>query len=289
VNDLTIKVTAPVRIDISAGWSDADPFRHEFGGAILNAAINLRVSATLTKNELISSNEGLPSRSGLGTSGALRTVYLVAANPDLIKDKVDLIKRVNVFENAIVDQRAGFQDQAAAVFGGVNYWEFRKNGSIFRVGIPKKAADHLYKRLVLVFTGDQHISGNVHNDVFGSGRFMDHIYTIDKMKRIAKKMFKHVDEQEIMADLITKTWDLQKTLHKGIETQTMRKIQEYCEDYYLACRATGAGGGGCMIFYTKPEFKHGLVRRLKKLGKKEKGVEVLPFKFDYEGIEMSGA
>ena len=29
-----IKVTAPVRIDISAGWSDADPFRGEFGGAV---------------------------------------------------------------------------------------------------------------------------------------------------------------------------------------------------------------------------------------------------------------
>ena len=44
-----IKVTAPVRIDISAGWSDAAPFQQDFGGAVLNAAINLRVSSVLNR------------------------------------------------------------------------------------------------------------------------------------------------------------------------------------------------------------------------------------------------
>jgi D-glycero-alpha-D-manno-heptose-7-phosphate kinase len=287
VNKIRI-VTAPVRIDISAGWSDADPFRKDFGGAVLNAAINLRVKGILNKKDLINSLDRVPASSGLGTSGALRTVYLVAANPSLIKNKLELIERVHVFENAIVGQRAGFQDQAAAIFGGVNYWEFKPDGRIVRKSISKKCATHLYDRLVLVYTGDKHLSSNVHQDVFGNGKFMEHIPAIDKMKKIAKKMYEHINDQEIMADLIAKTWDLQKNLHKGIETSTMKKIQEYCKDYTLASRATGAGGGGCMLFYAKPELKRGLVRRLKKLGRKEKGIKVLPFEFDFKGIEMKG-
>ena len=128
-----IKVTAPVRIDISAGWSDAVPFVNEFGGAVLNAAINLRVAATLTNGKLISSLEKVPGHSGLGTSGAIRTAYLVAANPSLMDiSKNELIKRVHTFENAIVGQRAGFQDQAATVYGGVNYLVFRKDGHVPR-------------------------------------------------------------------------------------------------------------------------------------------------------------
>src|SRR3989338_7344381 len=150
-----IKVTAPVRIDISAGWSDADPFKHEFGGAVLNAAINLRVAGVLGKGKLITDLQKVPAASGLGTSGALRSVYLVASNPSLIKNKLDLIRRVNIFENAIVGQRAGYQDQAAAIFGGVNYWEFTGADRIRRIGIDKNKAEHLHDRLVLVYTGNR--------------------------------------------------------------------------------------------------------------------------------------
>jgi len=150
-----IKVTAPVRIDISAGWSDADPFRHEFGGAVLNAAIDLRVAVSIKGNVLVSSLEGVPANSGLGTSGAIRTAYLVGVNPNLIKDKVNLVQRVNTFENAIIGQRAGLQDQCAAIFGGVNYWEFKRDGKLKQVSIPKSKAKHLYDRLVLVYTGER--------------------------------------------------------------------------------------------------------------------------------------
>lgn len=284
-----IKVTAPVRIDISAGWSDADPFRSDFGGAVLNAAINWRVSATLDNKNLISSLEKVPPNSGLGTSGALRTVYLVAASPKLIKDKKDLIKRVNVFENAIVGQRAGFQDQAAAVYGGVNYWEFRKDGSIKRTEISKSKAAHLNKRLVLVFTGEGHLSANVHERVFGSRRYMRHIPNIERMNVIAKEMTKHISNEKKMTELIRETWVLQKSLHKDMESPAMKRLQLVCSDCYLAARATGAGGGGCMLFYVEPEKKRSLIGLFNKMKKRLPGMRVLPFKFDYRGLELTGS
>ena len=280
-----IKVTAPTRIDISAGWSDANPFQSDFGGAVLNAAINLRVSATLKGKDLISSLENVPSNSGLGTSGALRAVYLVAANPELIKDKIKLIKRVHVFENAIVGQRAGFQDQAAAVFGGVNYWEFRKDGSIRKKNIPKKKAKHLYDRLVLVYTGDRHQSSNVHAEVF-DGRYMKFIPVIERMSVLAKKMADNITNENKMTEFFGETWMLQKSLHSKMESPAMQKLQQICVNCYLACRATGAGGGGCMLFYVKPEKKKNLIRIFEKMKKKLPNMEVLPFEFDWRGIEL---
>lgn len=279
-----IKVTAPVRIDISAGWSDADPFRSEFGGAVLNAAINLRVSAELQKGKLISSLEKAPPNSGLGTSGSIRAVYLVAANPSLIKNKKELIERVHIFENAIVGQRAGYQDQAAAIFGGVNYWEFRKDGSIHRTPISKNKAKHLYERLVLVYTGEGHISANVHQTVFESKKYMQYIPIINQIKVLAKEMMENISNEKIMTDLINATWDLQKTLHERMETLVMKKIQDFCRGYFLAARATGAGGGGCILFYTNQKEK--LIKKIQAARKKIPQVRILPFEFDYKGIEL---
>jgi len=279
-----IKVTAPVRIDISAGWSDAAPFVNDFGGAVLNAAISFRVAGILKGKNLTTSLVDVPSNSGLGTSGALRTVYLVVANPSLIEDKIDLIKRVHTFENAIVDQRAGYQDQCAAVFGGVNYWKFNKGGSISRSEVSKKRAKHLLNRLVLVYTGAGHLSANVHEKVFGGGHYINRISEIDRMRKIARRMYNKIDREEVMADMINETWILQKALHNEIESENMKKIQEFARGYYLACRATGAGGGGCMIFYTNQKDK--LIRVLKRAEKKIAGMKVLPFEFDYRGIEL---
>lgn len=281
-----LRVTCPVRIDISAGWSDAAPFVNEFGGAVLNAAISRRVSATLEHGKLTNSLDEVPGHSGLGTSGALRTAYLVAANPNLINNKVELIKRVHTFENAIVGQRAGYQDQAAAIFGGVTYWEFRKNGGIHREPLTKKQVKHLQDRLVLVFTGEGHISANVHEEVFEGRRFIKFIPQIDRMRIIAGLMKKNIHNEDKMAELIRETWELQKKLHSGMETPAMKKIQDHCRRNFLAARATGAGGGGCMLFYTRPEWKQALIKEVRQLQKSIKNLDVLDFEFDFTGIEL---
>lgn len=282
-----IKVTAPVRIDISAGWSDADPFRHEFGGAVLNGAINWRVSGILNSGKLCTLLGKVPSNSGLGTSGALRTAYLVTSNPSLIKDRMELINRVNMFENAIVGQRAGFQDQAAAIFGGVNYWEFKANGKIQRKEVEKAKVKHLRERLVLVFAGGRHLSSDIHEIVFRPQNFMKHVEDIDSMKKIAKKMFSNINNERMMGKLISETWDLQRKLHSRIETDNMRKLIKIADGYHLGARATGAGGGGCMIFYCKDnEDKQELMKRFVVHGKKIEGMRVLPFEFDFSGIQV---
>ncbi len=156
---------------------------------------------------------------------------------------------------------------------------------LHRVGLTKQVK-HLQDRLVLVFTGEGHISASVHEKVFEGRRFIKFIPQIDKMRVIAGLMKKHIHDEKKMAELINETWSLQKKLHPLMETPAMKKIQEYCRRNYLAARATGAGGGGCMIFYTRPEWKTALIKEIRELEEKIKKLEVLDFEFDFVGIEL---
>lgn len=278
------KITAPVRIDISGGWPDSDPYRKDFGGAVLNAAINHRVSAQLDAPNLTTSLNDVPKSSGLGTSGALRAAYIVASNNSLIRDKLDLIRRVHRFENEVLNQRAGLQDEAAAIFGGVNYWEFGHNGAIRRFPISREKAQHLEDHLVLIYLGEDHLSSDIHNLVFGPENYGANIPLLDRMKEIAELMKNNLADFYKMTSLISETWDLQRELHSSIETESMRTLQAGLKQYYSACRATGAGGGGCMIFYAKD--KKALANAAAKLQKDIPHMKVLPFQFDYEGIRM---
>jgi galactokinase/mevalonate kinase-like predicted kinase len=277
-----VRVTAPVRIDISGGWPDSDPYRADFGGIVLNAAINIRVSANLDRDLVVSSGP-VPPRSGLGASGALRSVELVASNPRLIKNKTALIDKVHSFENKIIGNRAGFQDEAASIYGGVNYWEFGRHDQIRRKAISRKRAQHLEDRLVLIYTGETHLSANIHDLVFGPSNYTRNIPTITRMKEIATEMKDKLTEESEMARLIGETWALQRSLHPSIESRRMRILQRLLKGDYLAARATGAGGGGCMIFYTNDRAN--LVKTLGETRKKLSGTRVIPFKFDYVGIE----
>ncbi len=189
---MAYKVTAPVRIDISAGWPDSDPFCRDFGGIVLNAAINLRVHIEVGK-DFISSYGQARGLNGLGASGAIDAAYLVARNQSLGLDKIDLINNVHNLQNENMKQRAGKQDQASGIYGGVNLWEFYSNGAIRRTPIDPKIASHLEDRIVLVHTGETHLSSDIHNLVFGPGNYELNIPRLDRMKQISTEMFNNID------------------------------------------------------------------------------------------------
>jgi len=264
-----MNLTAPVRIDIGAGWPDSDPYRNQYGGYVLNAAINVRCSASLN-GDLVVSPENVPSQSGLGTSGCLRALELAVSNPQLLEDKTELIKKVHQFENQICGNRAGFQDQAAAIFGGSNLWYFGPKGEITRTPVNLTG---LEDHLVLVYTGS-HNSGDMHRLAFSNPDYRELIH---EMSLINQEMAR--DPKKI-PDLIRRTWKLQRRLHPSIETPLMKTLQEEVGDLAYSCRAVGAGGGGCMIFYTDKKFQ--VEERARSLG-----FRVIDFKFEKEGIRQT--
>jgi D-glycero-alpha-D-manno-heptose-7-phosphate kinase len=251
-HEAELVVTAPVRVDLSVNWPDCDPYRQEFGGLILNAAIDNRVSTSVGGGTFELSMGDVPPNSGLGTSAAIRTTLMMASNPGLATGRTleENINAIYTFENEVLGQRAGKQDQAAALAGGVNLWEFTAEGAINRTPAdPGKIAD-LGSRLAVVYTGQKHESGDLHELVFTPDNYRRIIPIIHHMNDVARSMFRHIDDPRAMAELMDEARQLHKAPYEGIETDIMRSISASLAGPYLSWKAAGTGGGGCMLFYT---------------------------------------
>lgn len=62
------------------------------------------------------------------------------------------------FENPI-----GKQDQYAAAYGGLNYYQFNKDGSVFvePVLMSKDAYNQLEKNLIMLYVGGEHSASEI--------------------------------------------------------------------------------------------------------------------------------
>ena len=283
------RVSAPVRIDISPCWPDSGRYRKEFGGFLLNGAINRRVATIIEDGRFITSMEGVPPNSGLGTSAAVRATFLVASNPALLDQCSlgDLIRKVFVFENEVLEQTAGVQDQAAAFAGGVNLWEFTAGDAVRRNEIPGISVEHFQERTVLMYSGEKHQSSAVHRQVFTPREYDRHVPLFDAMSQLAGEMAQNISNEDRMPELMNEARRLHKEPYAGIETDAMRNIAKALEGTYSAWKATGAGGGGCMIFYTASPDELALkFERVKDRGGVPDDSCVLSFKFDSEGLKV---
>ncbi len=66
--------SSPVRVDLAGGWTDVGPYPGDFGGEVVNFAINLRVFARTGPDSGDSETQfefPVPRGSGLGTSSAM--------------------------------------------------------------------------------------------------------------------------------------------------------------------------------------------------------------------------
>ena len=88
---LVKRARVPVRIDFAGGTTDIAYFSHKYGGAVLNAAIDMYVSGKLIrKNRLtdLSYRGKIPTSSGLGSSGAMNVLWLALINKTRDKKEI---------------------------------------------------------------------------------------------------------------------------------------------------------------------------------------------------------
>jgi D-glycero-alpha-D-manno-heptose-7-phosphate kinase len=108
----------------------------------------------------------VPLGSGLGGSGVVAVVVIAAicaalsqgTEPRML-DYFWIARLAHQLENSVAASLTGFQDQLAAVFGGVNMWTWRysdrKRPYIRQVLLRKCDLPFLSKRIAVAFTGEQ--------------------------------------------------------------------------------------------------------------------------------------
>jgi len=281
------QVKAPVRIDFGGGTTDISPFKDKYGGAVLNAAINKYVVGKIIKTDKkihLEYTGNTPTSSGLGTSGVMNLVWLALISQIklkkkqgiIIKNKIDLAEKAYALEQAL-GLVGGKQDQYAAALGGINFLEFKGDKvKITKLNLSKDFIKELEDKLVLVYTGKPHFSGNSNKVMINNLKKGKNIKNLLKIKKIAYEMKSALLKKDLQkfAELMNKETKQRNLLHKIIvPTQIENIIKQGKENGAIAAKVCGSGGGGSILFF-------GDKARLKK----KFGKGVIDFKFDFEGL-----
>jgi D-glycero-alpha-D-manno-heptose-7-phosphate kinase len=98
-----IEVSVPVRVDLAGGWTDVQPYTGDFGGEVVNFAINQYIHSVMEKDSngriRVEYRSDIPTGSGLGTSGAMN-VGLIATIAGGGKSPEDIAEMAFQFEVA---------------------------------------------------------------------------------------------------------------------------------------------------------------------------------------------
>ena len=273
------KITAPVRIDFGGGTTDIKEFFSKYGGCVLNASIDKYVVGKLEstdKKVSLDYSANIPTSSGLGTSGAMTLVWLALITKQ--KDKTKLCEQVWKISQARELFADGKQDQYAAAFGGINFMEFRKDGTtkITPLKLKAQTIKKLENSLVLVYTGKPHYSGDTNGSVIRNLKKGKNISNLKAIKQIAIQMKRTLEKNNLeeFAELLNKETKERTKLHPMIVPQSTKKIiKQGMEKGAIAAKVLGSGGGGSILFYgNKAKLK-------RKFGRK-----VIDFKFDFQGL-----
>lgn len=227
----------------------------------------------------------LPARSGLGSSSAF-TVGMLNAMYGLrgmMSSKRQLACEAVHIERDLLKENVGVQDQIAAAYGGFNKINILPTGNftLEPVILPQGRLRELQSHFMLFFTGISRTASEVAGD---------------KIKAISSKQFE-LSTMQLMVDealdilcsnkdiadfgrLLHESWQIKRSLTNSISP-------EFVDDIYtraqragaIGGKLLGAGGGGFMLFFAKPEYHQAILDELHDL-------LYVPFEFENSGATV---
>ena len=295
---MKIIAEAPVRIDFAGAWTDVPMFYETFGGATLNAAIKKYVHGELLSGSHRESKDGmtvhyeanLPWGAGLGSSATMNVLWLglVKGRP-LTSVKERLVLAEDAFKiEKVLGIIGGKQDQCASAVGGINVFEFTKDGiRSTPVGISSSRIAELEKTLLLCYTGVARLSSRIHENVWGNFA-KGHRDIIDALIRMRDSAFEGKDALEAgdfekFGRIFTMQFECAKIMDGSTSNQGLEDLFALVKDDVVGGKPCGAGGGGCVVFCCKGE--EGKSRATQKLTKA--GMTIIDLAFDFQGLRVS--
>lgn len=220
----------------------------------------------------IQHNADLPAMSGLGSSSAFTVGLLNAlyALKGKIVTKRQLALDAIHVEQDMIKENVGSQDQTIAAFGGLNRIEFGGLRKIWvhPITLEQSKRDLLQSHFMLFFTGFPRNASEIAAEQIRK--------TPENIKEL-KAMLEMVDEAinvlngrqeeyKNFGKLLHESWLIKRNLTPRITNQFIDEIYEAAmEAGVLGGKLLGAGGGGFMLLFAKPELHRKVKERLNKL------------------------
>lgn len=296
---------APFRVSFCGGGSDLPSFYEQYGGCVLGTTIRkymyitiqnyffrdrimLKYSQTEEVHDYseiehrickqclsdfglmgveITSIADIPAGTGLGSSSSFTValLQLLHTYKGEFISKYDLANEACDVEINRLGDPIGKQDQFAAAFGGLNYYEFMPNGTVNvePIIMSGDSYNRLENNVLMFYLGGTHSASAILKEQSSNVKSVDKAQIQLKMCDITRVLKGELQKNNVdaLGELLHENWMLKKTLASGITSPIID------ETYDLAMKAgatggklLGAGGAGFMIFYV-PEEKQADVRK----------------------------
>ena len=227
----------------------------------------------------------LPARSGMGSSSVF-VVGLLNILTNLLGKKLNkkkLAEKSIFFEQKVLNENVGSQDQIAVSYGGFNKILFKKKGdfTVNPIYLSSKIEKKLNNNLLLVYTG---ISRTAHDIAKGyinklenskSSRILNILNFVSEGEKFLKE-----GKLDDFGRLLDESWKEKKGLSSHISNSNIDYIYNLAiKSGALGGKLLGAGGGGFFLFYVPKEKQNKFRKLLKK-------TIIIPFNFTNEGSEI---
>ena len=229
-----------------------------------------------------------PPGSGLGASSTL-VVALIGVLAEWLRleltpyDVADLAYRI---EREDLELAGGRQDQFAAAFGGFNFIEFGKTGTVVTpLKLRRDTLHELEFRLLLCYMGQTRQGAKIierQTKSYRSGR-AETVHALDALKSqtIEMKRALLLGQIDGFGELLHRAWEHKKHLDVGISNPQVDKLYEIARrEGAIGGKMTGAGGGGYFLFLTRFDRRHRVAGALER-----NGGQVVPFQFEPRGLQ----
>ena len=286
------------RIKISSkGFKSAEfsidrvPFAHPLG---LMFAAGVYFNA---KNVHIRIESESPPRSALGGSSAA-VVALIAALSRLCQraastrplTRPEMAILAQGLEETVAGVPCGFQDQLAAIYGGVNVWKWPRNikSPQFRkkVVVPKRWHEHFEKHLLVAYCGKPHVSKDINGrwvQQFLKGKFR-HLWA-DIITCTRQFVSAVADRQYTLAGkLMNRETALRQKMTPDVLDKIGIRLARSARAHKCGARFTGAGGGGCIWALGEIENIDRLRSLWEEILSSENEARLLDIKIDAKGL-----
>lgn len=315
---------APFRVSFCGGGSDLPSFYEKYGGCVLSTSIRkymyltihdyfyhdqLRLKYSQTENVSdyediqhkyfkqclkdfgimgveISSVADIPSGTGLGSSSSFTValLHLLHTYKGEFVSKYKLAKQACEVEIEKLGEPIGKQDQFAASFGGLNFFEFQPNGYVHVEPIIMNAESYnrLQDNILMFYLGGVHSASSILKEQSKNVQLVDKAKIQLKMCELTRTLKDELQSNNVDAigELLHANWMLKKSLASGISTPLIDESYDKAMSAgALGGKLLGAGGAGFMIFYVKPEKQTSVRKALSYLRE-------MPFEMDNSGASI---
>ena len=229
----------------------------------------------------------VPPGSGLGSSGAVGVACVGAFDEAMGAQRLqqETAELANGIERQDLGNAGGSQDSYGAAFGGLNLITYQRGGATAarRLNVPAHVLLELERRCVLVYTGEVHLSGSIHEDIKRSYA-LPNSPTVDAMRNLKQVAIEsaralEAGDLERFGALLSENWRHHKRLHASCDSETLRRFYAAAADHAVGGKTCGAGGGGCVLFLARDGGRRALESACEKVGGR-----LVPFDIDRQGL-----